>query len=272
MRGSNMPWTGGQPVAGLSTFKLLLGRRKLWKTAAEMLLCFSRCEASKRNNIGQIWMPKSTLGAHSNIRNSQHSYTALCFSLWLELCGSLNATLDSGPQVIWIATCFFVCNGHWWPGVIKAAAGVFGSGQWDTIVHRALFMQWYSQVSCGQLKLLLEHKRTYCEWVVLMACRLFPVHHQVCWWPSRVSLLWVTVIRCDHRIAECLCFHETPMRCSTHRWLKLQKKVCGVLKFSFPLILRKKSKVLVLFSQQLWNRIEFIISASSLKLPVTAQV
>lgn len=79
-----------------------------WKTAAEMLLCFSRCEASKWSNIGQIWMPISTLGAHSNIRNSQHSYTALCFSLWLELCRSLNATLDSGPQVIWMATCFFL--------------------------------------------------------------------------------------------------------------------------------------------------------------------
>lgn len=57
-------------------------------------------------------------------------------------------------------------------------------------------MQWYLQGSCEQLELLLQHKRTYCEWVVLMACRLFPVSHQVCWWPSRVSLLWVTVDRC----------------------------------------------------------------------------
>lgn len=94
-------------AAGRSTFKLLLGQRKLWKTAAERLLCFSRCEASKRSNIGQIWRPMSTRGAHSNIRNSQHSYTIICFSLWLELCRSLNATLDSGPQVIWMAACCF---------------------------------------------------------------------------------------------------------------------------------------------------------------------
>lgn len=78
-----MPWSGGRSVAGLSTFKLLLGQRKLWKTAAETLFCFSRCEASKWSNIGQIWMPISTLGAHSNIRNSQHSHTAICFSLRL---------------------------------------------------------------------------------------------------------------------------------------------------------------------------------------------
>lgn len=143
-------------------------------------------------------------------------------------------TLD--PKLFeWRLVFFYVCNGHWWPGVIKAAAGVFGSGQWDTIVHRALFVQWYSQVSCGQLKLLLEHKRTYCEWVVLMACRLFPVHHQVCWWPSRVSLLWVTVRTCDSHMAECWRFHETLTRCSMHRWWKLQKKKCctGFWSFNF---------------------------------------
>lgn len=197
-----MPWSGGQPVAGLSTFKLLLGPRKLWKAAAETLLCCSRCEASKRSNIGQIWMPTSTLGAHSNIRNSQHSHTAICFSLWLLQVPECNTWLWTPSYLNGDLFFFFVvaCNGHWWPGVIKATAGLFGSGQWDTIVQRALFLQRYSQVSCGQLKLLLEHKRTYCEWVVLMACRLFPLHHQVCWWPSRVSLLWVTVGRCDYRI------------------------------------------------------------------------
>lgn len=136
-------------------------------------------------------------------------------------------TLD--PKLFEWRLVFFVCNVHGRPGVIKAAAGVFGSGQWDTIVQRALFLQWYSQVSCGQLKLLLEHKRTYCEWMFLMACRLFPLHHQVCWWPSRVSLLWVTVRRCDYRIASVLAFSWNANEMQHPPLIKVEKKKKRVL-------------------------------------------